>query len=359
MSGKNINLIFRLLNIWFAFTILLFLSTYLPHWADIPFLTWLNIALYFFLFLMAVSISFKEKHNKAIFINLSIYLFAYWFGNINLFMGVESTFGTENLLYYFFHFKNSAHSIFMNLFIVFVVLKYLFREQKTWVLYMVSIVLILSSYILNFHPYLVKPGLFWDLELLYYPDLFRRMFLNNLLGLAFMIFYGYRLYKKDAILGEYINLLMACFFISLITNMTNYLSFSYDIEIFNLKMYLLSGKLVFMSVILFKKLCFINSEFGQFYESLVSKKIKIDKIQIKRYRSESNAFLLKLVKIYISQRRFYLITLAVVAGIGIGYFNFPKYFTILIITVLFCLIVLFWFVNRLYKRRAKQQYIIS
>ena len=87
MSEKNINLVFRLLNIWCAIIMFLFFLSHLPHWPGISFHSWLNQAIYFLLFLLAFNISVKEKNNRSIFINLAIYLFLYSLSLFNIFLG--------------------------------------------------------------------------------------------------------------------------------------------------------------------------------------------------------------------------------------------------------------------------------
>lgn len=360
MIKNNIKIIFRLVNIWCAFIMILLLLSYLPHWPNISYHSWLNSAFYILLFLLAVYISLKEKNNKDIFINLATYLLVYSLSVFNIFMGDNYLLGGGNLPYYYYHYKKITFSLLLNHIIIYPVIKYLFVHSKKWFIYFISLSLILSLFLFNFHSVLFKPDLFVSLgDKDYNVKMYKLILANNLPALAFILFYGYLLYKNDKILGKYINHLMACFFIILLTGLTTNLSNIFCFKTFNIGQYVLTINLIFMCTILFKKLFFINSEFGQFYEALIHNKITFDKLQIKRHRSETNAFLIKALKIYISQRRIYLITLMIISCIIIGLYNFPRYFTLISITILFCVIVLFWFVHGLYKRRAKKNYIIS
>jgi hypothetical protein len=345
MIIKDRNLVFRILNVWLAFALMLFLVSHLPHWGHVSTHCWLNGAFYFLLFLLALFIAVKEKNNKDIFINLSLYLFVYAISLVNIFIGDKYLLGGGNMMYYYFAYKKMAFSLLLNLVIVYPVVRYL--------------AIIIPVFLLNFHSVVLKPEMIYAVNWnIYQIELYKRILSNNLLGLAFILFYGYLLYKKDKILGEYINLLMACLFIILVTGLMSHISDIYRFKSFDFGQYILTINLIVMCATLLKKLFFINSEFGQFYEALISKKIKLDKIQIKRHRSEANALLIKIHKIYLIQRRKYIITLAVLSGIVFGYFKFPRFFTSSIIAILLCLITLFWFVDVLYKRRARQNHIL-
>ena len=72
MEKKNTKLLFRTLNVWFAFIALVLFSINLPHWANIAYHTWINEAIYFLLFIISVSIFLKEKNNRDIYFNFSI-----------------------------------------------------------------------------------------------------------------------------------------------------------------------------------------------------------------------------------------------------------------------------------------------
>ena len=160
MSINDRNLVFRILNVWLAFVLMLFVSSHLSHWPKISIHSWLNEAFYFLLFLLALFIAVKEKNNRDIFINLTIYLFIYFISVVNIFMGENYLLGGGNVTYYYYHYKKLAFSFLLNLIIIYPVIKYIFIQSKKWVLYSITIGIIVPIFILNFHSVLFKPDFY-------------------------------------------------------------------------------------------------------------------------------------------------------------------------------------------------------
>jgi len=358
MTKESPKLLFRLLNTWFAFVALLLFSSYLPHWGNVSSHLWINEAIYFLLFLLAVSIFLKEKHNKDIFFNLSLFLLVYSFSFLNIFIGNSYLFGSNNTSYYFFHYKKMVFCLLLNMVVIYIVLKYLFVTQKTRVLYAITITIFLPIFIYCFYPYLKNPDFIINMRQKYYIELYKTMFFANVLPFLFILLYGYLLYKKDIVIGEYINLLMSFFFVFIIINMIDNLSRIYQLQIYSIGMYVLTTNLIFLCVILFKKLLFLCSDYGQFYEALIKNKINIGKIRVQRRHNRLNVILIRILKIYLYQRRNYLLTLALLTTLGLIYFQSPKFFAINVAAFLCCFLILFWFINVLYRKRAKGRYTL-
>ncbi len=359
MITINQKLLYYILNIWLAYITILFVSSYLPHWQNVNFHTWINQAIYFLLFLLSFSIYKKEIYNKDVFFNLSLYLFAISLNILNIFIGDDCLVGNYEIAYYFYHYNTLFLYFLFNFFIIYTIIKYIFSNQKTYKLYLITFILLSATYGFHFYPYFRNPQLVSELGNNYLLDLQRRLFFSQSLSYLFMLLYGYYLYKKDRILGEYINVIMACCFLGLNMDIIVMLSSIYNFEIFSVNQYMLTINLVILCITLFKKLSFLCSNYGQFYESLINKKIHLGKIQIKRQRSEVNAFLIRFIKIYLYQRRNYLFSLGLLSVIGCSYFELPKGIIVHIIGYAGCLFVLFLFIHALYKRRAKQKYILQ
>ncbi|MBN2030332.1 hypothetical protein JW824_08815 [bacterium] len=360
MIKINQKILFRILNVWFAYLMILLFSSYLPHWESIDYYNWINQAIYFLLFILSFSVFTKETFNKDLFLNLSIYLFVMSFSFLNIFLGDDYLLGNDNVSYYFYHYKTLLFCFFFNLFIIYTVLKYLFPNIRKFNLYLVCLTFLIPIFIVQFSPYIK------DLKLVntltsgqYLSDLNRRVLLTYGFSLPFFIIYGYRLYKKDRIIGEYINMVMACFFIYICMDLIDMLSAVFHFRLYNISQYILTINSILICVILFKKLSFLTSEYGQFYESLVHNKINLGKIQIKRQRSEVNSRLIKFIKLYFYQRRNYLFSLVFICIIGCSYFELPKGLIVNMIGYVGSLFVLFLFIHALYKRRAKQKFILD
>ncbi len=359
MQKVNPTLIYRLLNLWIAFIGILFVSSYLPHWANVSYHTWINETAYFMIFLLSIAITKIEKHNKDIFINLSILTFCYSFSFINIFIGDKYLFGNAYTQYYVFHYKKTILTLLFNFNIIYLAVKYLLlRKYKIRTLYIITTVLILPVFLMQFFPYLADAHRIFSLGSLYRQDLSQRIFIGESFALVYVILYGFKLYKKDAILGEYINPLMASFFIFLVSNMINNLSIILHINIFSIGQYILTFNLLSLTVILLKKLCFLSSDYGQFYESLTTQKISLGKLKIQRQHSEINSLLVNVLKNYFYFRRNYILGVFFITGVSFSYLEFPKFFIINFAALTLCFAILFWFINALYRRRAKHGFIV-
>ena len=170
--------------------------------------------------------------------------------------------------------------------------------------------------------------------------------------------YGYLLYKTDKIIGIYINSLLSILFIYLVTGMVDWLSQVYQFRIFIINQYVETINLLLLAIILFKKLFFLSSEYGQFYENLISNNMKLGKVKIQRHRGEINAYLLRFIKFYFYHRRHYLFWLSLVTAILFAYFQSSKFLTLNMTAILVCVTTIFAFINALYKKRAKRKYTL-
>src|SRR4030042_5279217 len=208
MSPDSLKLLFRLLNIWLAFVMLLFISSNFPHWENVEFHTWINIAFYFLMFLLSIAIVFRDKNNKDIFINLTIFLVANSLTFINFFIGDDYLLGNNHVSYYFFVLKKLTYSFLFNYFIIYTVVKYWLSFKKAWKSYLLTCSILLPFFVFIFYPYLRYEDYISTLGAHYLSDLYQRMFFIHILSLIFVILYFHMWYKKDVILGEYINLLI-------------------------------------------------------------------------------------------------------------------------------------------------------
>ncbi len=359
-NNNKFNLLFRLLNIWFVFNFILYLSSNLPQWGAPNIQNWINVSLYFLLFLFSFTIFLKEKNNKDIFFNLSLLLFVVSISFINFFMGSEYLFGNNKILYYFYEYKQIVFCFLINFVIIYIVMKYLFYKTKPVSIYMLSLGILLPISIYHFFPYLKNPDYIFILGNNYYlKDLSFRLFLVGGITFPFILIYGYILFKKDHSIGEYINELMAFFFIFYVIDSIDKLSVIYNFEVLLIRRQILTLNLLFLTFILFKKMCFLCSDYGQFYESLISQKIDLGKVKIQRRKTERNVLFLKILKIYFTQRRNYLLTLGLMFVIAFLYFRFPNYVTLNIIAFMGCILILFYFIYALYKKRSGRNYTIS
>ncbi len=358
-NGNTLNLLFKLLNAWFAFVAMLILASAFPHWKNTDQLFWINEALYFLVFLFSIFISLKDRHNRDIYINLSIYLAIVVASFLQVFMGKEYMIGNNYTLFYYLQYSIVARSLFLNVFVVYTVVKQVFYKWQMGKRYALTAVIVLPVVVYCFYPYLSDPQHIFAMELAYRKDLYSRLFTSNHLSLVFLLLYGYLVYKKDHPLGEYINSLMAFFFFFSIFNAVDNLALILQFKIPQISQYFLMACLVILTAVLFQKLCFLASDYGQFYEALLNRKVDMERFKIQRRRSRVNTLTMKILNIYFHQRRFYLISLCWVSGVVFLHLHASRFITVNIAAFLLCFLVVFAFVNSLYRKRERQKHLLS
>jgi len=358
MIDLKYNHILRIINFWFVYIAIVIVANFLPHWETWNFLNWFNGALYFLLFLVSIAIAKKDRNNTDIFINMAIFSFIISFSFINAFIGKGYLLGNEYLSYQCLIYKKILFSFLLNFIVIYVVLKYIFHSKKRFLIYISTFLITSVILILNFYPYLINPYHVFTLGDGYKKDLYTRLFSNQAASVIFLFIFGYRLLKKDIILGEYINPMMSFLFIYFVLNMTDIIGAKYGFQISLISKYILTFSLILLLFVLFKKLHFLYTEFGQFYESLLHGKVSLGNVSIQRRHFKSHSTAFKALKYYISQRFPVFIIFVGILPLTLFIFGFPKYVLMNFISFTFCLTVLFLFTDALYKKRAKQNHII-
>ena len=252
------------------------------------------------------------------------------------------------------HFFQLSGAISFEFAIIYIVLKYLLLNQKTWLRYLIAVAVLIPVVWLNFKPYLLNPNYMFQFEptTLYYPDIAARLLRNHGLTFVYMVVYGIFLYRTGRVLGVYINLLMASLFVFLTLEMVqfSFIDRQLRLEIFSGS--ILSLNLVILAGILAKKFLFNCSEYGQFYESLIQNKFKMGKVKILAYRSESNATLFRALKLYIAQRSNYLVFILIIFIVSFIVLKVPAYLTVILSVLAGSVIVILLYINALHKKRA-------
>ncbi len=359
LSKKDMTLLFSLVNIWLGFVLFLWVISHLPHWENLTtFLSWVNEAFYFLLFLLSLSIFLRESNNKFIFLNLTVYFLANWLSISTIFTGNAYIIGSDALSYRLFHYKSMITTFLFDFTVIFAVVRYILPDRKSILHYLLTAAVVFPVFLFVFFPYLRDPLLMFNQGEAYFARIGRCIVSCHGLALAFLILYGVLLFRTDQVLGVYINLLLACMFVILAVEIVNFSFFPQLFLIYNFSQVVLTLNLVFLSFILFKKFCYNCSEYGKFYESLISRKISLGKIEIQRYRSETNAFLLRALKLYITQRRRFLFLVVLVFGLSAALYRFPGFYTLIVCVFSFSIAVLLLFFDALHRKREKERFIL-
>jgi len=352
MFKKNFGIHFRIINIWFGFGLFLIVISNLPH-RDVTIFSWINVSLYFLLFLQCLYLFKQNQNNKFVFLNIAFFAGLTCIDSTSVFIGQAYLFGSDDLAWYFYEYLTIALNFSFTLCIVYICINYLFRNLKPAHIYAISLGIILPILLWHFYPalldknYIIEQEALFDKSVLYF----------NFLPLFFVIFYGILLYKYDKSLGEHINAIMVCLFIMTITEIPNMLGYVYHIMIFQLTQYVLLINLSFFLTTMFRMLNHAYSEFGKLYDSIMVDS-KSFGIPIKRKKS-GGVVIIDFVKAYFHQRRNSIVFGTIFFIFFINYFEVPIFVKLNLAVLSFGVLILFFYLTVLYQKRLKEGNLIN
>ncbi len=346
MSPKSIH--FRVINITLGFVLFLVLLSNLPH-QSAPMMSWVNCALYFLIFLQCSSLVWRDKHNKALFFNIALLCLTYSLSFVNVFIGDNFLFGDNLLAIYVFQYRTLLLRFLLALCIVFVCVKYMFDGISTWKNYLISAGVILPIFLWHFFPFFQDANHLVSLP--DYGDFDKSILSFTFFSFGSVCFYGYLLYRSEKPLGEHINSLMVCFFIMTLLDITDSVGYIFGIRLLSLSQYVLLIILSFFIVTLFRKLNYVYSEFGQFYEHLVISGNYLG-VPIKRKKSPFAQSFLYFVRAYFHHRKNFIAFGVVSAVFCLNYFHVSTFLKINIATVSFATLVLSFYLSKLHEKRV-------
>ena len=355
MIAKSFQTHFKIINFSLAFVLFLALISNLPH-LQVPFSALVNYSLYFFVFLQCCFILKRAQKNKAIFFNIGLLCFFYSLGFINLFLGDGYLIGNDYLSFYFFQYRKILFSFLLGLSIIYVLVSYIFSNLRTAQIYFISLLVTLPVLLWHFGQFIIDKDFllnFQDNVLLYKSILYFTFF--SFLGVCL---YGFFLYRNEISLGEHINSLMVCFFVLTLIDITDTFAYIYEIKLFSISQYIALPTLSFFIITLFRKLNYIYSDFGQFYDTLMTEGNKWG-VPIKRKKSAYALSFLSLVQAYLHQKRnvFGLATLSLV--FCVSYFDVSPFLKLHLIALVAGMIVLFFYLSALYHKRLSNGDLLS
>lgn len=351
--SKNLNIHIKTINFWFSFVLFLMVISHLPH-QPVPFLSWLNCSLYFLVFLQSLFLFKQNTSNKFIFLNIGIFALFHSLTFTNIFIGRPFLIKNDYLAYYLFEYRIIFLSFLFALCIIFICIKYLLETSSDLRIYLISFSILIPIFLWHYFPYLADKAHIFDIE---DAVLYRGVLLFNLLPLIFLIFYGIQLYKHDRSLGAHINTIMVCFFIITIMDMTNLIGNIYEITIFSYTQYVLLVNLSFFLITMFRLLNHAYSDFGIFYDRIVTSGNHLG-VPIKRKKNLSAAAL-EFVKAYFHHRRNTLGFMTLIFIFCINYFQASLFLKLNLAVISFCGLVLFLYFTALYEKRLGKGNLIK
>jgi len=354
MFKRVLGIHFRIINIWFGFGLFLIVISNLPHQSGVPIFSWINASVYFFLFLQCLFLFLQAQSNKFIYLNIALFSLINCLGLTYIFIGEEYLFGSPYLAWYLYEYQTIALNFSFTLSIVYICIKYLFRNFSPLRIYAISLAIILPILIWHFYPFFLDKNYIFDIE--HQALFYKNLLYFNFLPLFFLIFFGILLYRYDKSLGEHLNTIMVCFFIMAITDISNLLGYVYNIMIFQFTQYVLLITLSFFLITMFKLLNHSYSAFGRFYDSIVVEG-KNPGVPIKRKKS-TGVLILGFARAYFHQRR-NTITFATLFFIFlINYFDVPIFVKLNLAVLSFGVLILFFYLTVLYQKRSKEVNLI-
>lgn len=359
MLNVNTSQYFKILNLWLGFVLFLSLISQVPNYIT-HFMTWVNYSLFFFIFLQCVIIVRKEVNNKAIFINLAAYSLIYSLSFLNSFIGKGAWIENDQLANYIFQYRSILLGFLLSISIIYICVRFVFRGISTIQNYLIALLILMPVFIWHFGPYFLDKNYLFDITTKRFDY---TIFDQSQLQFTFFSFslicaYAILLYKEENSLGEYVNALMVCFFILCLLDIVDIFSVLYHIKLFYLSQYVLFTILIMFIVILFRKVNFVYSDFGQFYDCIVVDGNKWG-IPIKRKRNSLAQSFLTTIRQYLVLRKntFGFVILSFV--FSLNYLEISLFLKLNIAAVTFAIIVLFFYISALYQKRLSSGNLLS
>jgi len=353
MFKKVLGIHFRIINIWFGFGLFLIVISNLPHQSGVPIFSWINVSVYFLLFLQCLFLFLQAQRNKFIYLNIALFSLISCLGVTYIFIGEEGLFGSYRTSFCLYEYQTISLNFSCTLCIVYICIKYLFRNFSPLRIYAISLSIILPILIWQFYPFFLDKYYILDHEALFDKSLLY----FNFLPLFFLIFFGMLLYRYDKSLGEHINAIMVCFFIMTITDITTSLGYVYHIMNFQLTQFVLLITLSFFLITMFKLLNYSYSVFGRFYDSIMVETKNLG-VPIKRKKG-TGVLILAFARAYFHQRRNTIIFGTLFFIFFINYFDVPIFVKLNLAVLSFGVLILFFYLTALYQKRSKEGNLIN
>jgi len=352
MIKRKPQILLSSLGHWFLYNCLLMISSLvLPE--KTAAILWINCSIYFLIGLLSLKIIVSDQFNKDIFTNIGILfiwislsqLAACWLHKL-----VNDPTTLIGIKFY----QIFSVPFFSAFAIIYLALKYLF--QKCPIIFLYLITFLITSVIVVFN---LMPGWHYIQFEQVAENAYIKMslFRINILILLFILVYAFKVYVNDRPTGEYLHLLVVGFFFWVINNLLGNLPSFFSAVQSTANQYLLFINLIFLGMILLKKLNYSTSEFSKFYEQQIYGTGKIGDVAIQRRGKANINFYIELGNQIFQKRRNITLILGgwVVIHTAI---KIPTYLSLNFSINFVCIILLFLFSFHLFQRRQRRGNLI-
>jgi len=272
----------KIVNLWLVSILIMIWASNFAHWPTVETITWINCALFFFLFLQSLFILHKEISHQSLFINVAVWTFLSSIQILNIFIGPGYALGgSEKLAFTILDFRRIIMPFLASYVIIHVVMSVSFREAKPWISTVTSF--LLTGCIAA---YLYRAVLFYSPSFDPSTLIASQTFKLLLLPLTALIGYWVYHFRHDPPISEHIKVLLGFFFVYLVIELTDLFTMLYGIKLYSVSQVVLLSVLLFLMVTFFNRTNYIFSEFGQYYEKLLKNGNPLD-VPIIRKESHS------------------------------------------------------------------------
>jgi len=293
LSRYNVALFTRIANIWLAFNAIMMAVSWLPHW-PIPWLSWVNLSLYFLAFLLTLFVAVADEFNRDAFIPFCLLFFLYSLFLPLMLIGKSYVFGSNSLGWLAYRYQYLAVAFFFAYSIVYYSAKHALRPAKPWILTAATFIFVAATFIFLFKPFLHPKSAFYN------PHLFQKSFLFHLLPVIAIFLYGLLnpFFKPKH--GEYAHSIMSFLALLSLREVAINMSLLKGDFLFGYDQVFLALALIALNIVLIKKLVFANSDAGKVYAQIMHHAIHIPNLKLEsRDRKEFVQFAAVIYYVYL------------------------------------------------------------
>lgn len=344
-----------LFNIWMFFLVLSIVALQLPHWNILePILTFANYQLFFLFFLLSLTLFLRSEFNRFTFLNLAIFAFLYFSGFAVIFSGNNYTFGSDHLQWYLWTYRKIAISLISSITILYIIVDYVYYQLKVIFKYAIVLLITVPIWFMYFSRFILnKKYLFENKE--NYRQIFTGISGLNAIIIFFILLYAYHCFNKENPISRYINYLVTflLFFlaIDIVDNMFNYFSITLPVS----HQLLLMANLIFINVILSANVYYVGHPFANFYESIIFSR-RTSTMKLLRRRSITEKYVNVFQNYFKNKINRVMFLLLMIVSLSFFVYIYPYgYEKITFLIIVFLIISIGLYLNALFRRREKKK----
>jgi len=179
----------------------------------------------------------------------------------------------------------------------------------------------------------------------------------NFLAIFFIVVFGYLYLQRNQPITRHINLLILSFLLFVLIDTNDNFFFYYKKQLPIISQIFLTGNLILYFWILADKIFYMNSEFGKFYDELITSKIKLN-IKILPRKTIVDKYIAYTKERFksVPDRIFFIVLMVIFLSFFVYYFPFgyTKVNVLILVTMISILLV---YLNALVTRRTKKRFI--